>query len=213
MQEEIVRVWKTELRLPLGLTQEEIERFWEAELQPYSVREEAVRAYGAKFRLRTLIETGTYRGDMIHAALNHFARIISIELADSFYHEAKRQFSPHPHVTVVHGDSAKVLSHILEPISEPCLFWLDGHYNPYDPATFRGDLDTPIIGELNQILSHRVPSHVILIDDARCFIGPNPILRDYPTITELKAFIGNKRPDLVFEVKDDIIRIHKQPSS
>lgn len=210
MWEEVLGVWKREWRLPFVLTEEEIKRFWASELQPYSVREEAVREYGAKFHLRTLIETGTYHGDMIWAMLNHFDRIVSIELGDAFYHAAKQKFSPYPHITILHGDSANVLPHVLEPISEACLFWLDGHYNPYDPSTARGDHDTPIIGELNHILNHRVSDHVILIDDARCFIGPNPILRDYPTIQDLANLVSSQRSDLVFEVRNDIIRIHKK---
>jgi hypothetical protein len=208
--QEILTCWRTERRVPFPLTAEETEWLWTAEQQPYAVREETVKEYGAKFRLRTLIETGTYKGDMIRATLNHFDRLISIELANSFYHAAKQQFSPFPHISIVHGDSAKALSLILERISEPCLFWLDGHYSPTDTTTARGDSDTPIMGELDCILHHRVTDHVILIDDARCFIGPNPVLRDYPTIEQLENYVISLRPNFVFEVRNDIIRIHKK---
>jgi len=47
---------------------------------------------------------------------------------------------------------------------------------------------------------------VILIDDARCFIGE----RGYPKIDELKEFVLSKYSDWEFEVKDDIIRLYKR---
>lgn len=59
--------------------------------------------------------------------------------------------------------------------------------------------------ELKSIFSHKIKEHVILIDDARCFTGQE----DYPTIRALKEFVMKNRPDYLFEVKDDIFRIHK----
>lgn len=70
-----------------------------------------------------------------------------------------------------------------------------------------GVLDTPILLELKAILEHSIKNHVILIDDARCFIGSNPILRNYPTIDQLKEFVARRWNNFSFEVKDDIIRI------
>jgi hypothetical protein len=49
------------------------------------------------------------------------------------------------------------------------LFWLDGHF--CGGVSAHGDKGTPILEELNLILSHRVKEHVILIDDARLFNG------------------------------------------
>ncbi|GIP32530.1 hypothetical protein [Paenibacillus sp. J2TS4] len=209
-EEEISRIWRAELRLPVGLTKKQILRFWAAEDKPYTVRVEAVKEYGKKFNTHCLIETGTYRGDMIRATVNDFDKIISIELDELLYEKAKSKFSQEPRITIVHGDSGKVLPKILQTITEPCLFWLDGHYIPLTTNTARGDRDTPIMQELEHILNHQVKNHVILIDDARCFIGPNPVLHDYPTIQKLQDFIIKRRPDLVFEVRDDIIRIHQK---
>src|SRR5262249_2110956 len=91
-------------------------------------------------------------------------------------------------------------------ITEPCLFWLDAHYSGshFGCQTARGPRDTPIIQELEHILTHPIMSHVVLIDDARLFNGHN----DYPTATELRDFIASRRPDWGVEIKDDIIRVH-----
>ena len=45
---------------------------------------------------------------------------------------------------------------------------------------------------------------VLLIDDARNFVGKN----GYPTMEELKNYIKAKKPNYVFECKEDIIRVH-----
>ncbi len=58
--------------------------------------------------------------------------------------------------------------------------------------------------ELFAIFSHPIKNHVILIDDARCFIGQN----DYPELDILKQYVLEKRPEFIFDVGEDIMRIH-----
>jgi hypothetical protein len=87
------------------------------------------------------------------------------------------------------------------------LFWLDGHYS--GGITAKGRTDTPVAEELEHILTHPVMGHVVLIDDARCFVGQD----HYPTLDELKEMILNKRPDWVFDVENDIIRVHHRRRS
>jgi hypothetical protein len=80
---------------------------------------------------------------------------------------------------------------------------LDGHYSGFETA--KGDLETPIKLELEIILNSEY-EHVILIDDARLFIGEN----DYPTIEELKKYILSKNNSLTVNIIDDIIRVFKE---
>ncbi|EJL43059.1 FkbM family methyltransferase [Brevibacillus agri] len=206
--DEIRRVWQQELRIPFPLTAQETWDFWLLESPQYEVKTAAVTDYGKRHQIRTFIETGTYRGYMVAAQKAAFSRIYSIELDPALYLAAKTHFAADEHVSILHGDSSKVLPELLASITEPCLFWLDGHYIPLSTESAKGNLDTPILEELAAILSHPVRNHVILIDDARCFIGSNPLLKDYPTIAELKQYVADLRPDLHFEVKDDIIRIY-----
>jgi len=170
---------------------------------PDVVKQRAVKKYAKIFSVETFIETGTYLGDMVDAVRDTFKKIYSIELDATLCDQAKKKFSKHHNISIFHGDSSKVLPVILADISEPCLFWLDGHYS--GGITAKGDFNTPIMQELNCILDHTIRGHVILIDDAREFNGYN----DYPTIEELKKRIFKKYPDWKFDIKDDIIRIHK----
>lgn len=170
---------------------------------PPLLKQRTIMEYAKRFSIHILIETGTYFGDTVYETRDKFSRIFSIELDKSLYEKAKKRFSKFDHISILHGNSGVVLPLILADITQPCLFWLDSHYS--GGITAKSDLNTPIKEELKRIFAHPIKEHVILIDDAREFTGRN----DYPTIEELKEFILMERPDWIFEVKHDIIRIHR----
>jgi hypothetical protein len=168
---------------------------------PHLVKQRTVIEFAQNYRLDTLVETGTFLGDMVHGCRKRFERIISIELDHQLYENACRRFASDRHIEILRGDSGDLLPKVLEGLSVPCLFWLDGHYSA--GFTAKGDLNTPVMDELEAICEHPVDGHVILIDDARCFTGEE----DYPTIAEVEAFISRKKPDYEFELDLDIMRI------
>jgi hypothetical protein len=169
-------------------------------------KQKTILGYAERFHLPVFIETGTYQGDMVNAAKDAFQMIYSIELDQALFERARERFSGDEHIAILQGDSAQVLPEILEKITQPALFWLDGHYSGGETAL--GNLQTPVLAELKHILQHPVPGHVILIDDARCFVG----VGDYPTLGALKKFIDTLKPGLQFEVQHDIIRVFSFPS-
>jgi len=183
-------------------------REWEAlgkpNPPPHIVKQRTVEHYGKTFSLRVLIETGTYQGDMVEAMKDIFDKIISIELKRELYERATKRFKTNGHISIILGDSGKVLRDVLVEIDEPCLFWLDGHYSA--GITAKEEVDTPIRKELDHILNHPVAGHVILIDDARLFVGVN----HYPRIEELKDILLTSHPDWILDVEHDIIRIHQK---
>lgn len=170
---------------------------------PALVKQITVKEYAIHYGLNVFIETGTYLGGMVYAVRNIFDRIYSIELDDKLYERAEMRFAKYNHISILHGDSSDMMPRILVHIKEPCLFWLDAHYSA--GITAKGKLITPILQELHHIFDHPAKEHVILIDDARDFEGKN----DYPTKQEIRSLVLSEKPDYVFEVKNDIIRIHK----
>ena len=168
---------------------------------PPAYKQSVVKKYSREFHLKTLVETGTYLGEMVAAQSRFFSRIYTIELDNNLYQKAKDKFAAHTHVTVMQGDSSQVLSEIINKIDGPCLFWLDAHYS--GDITARGSRDTPIIQELEIIFHRNNAEDVILIDDARCFDGTN----DYPTLAELQHLVTDTNSNTKFEVADDIIRL------
>lgn len=191
------------------MTDEQLIRIWKMIGKPlphpgHFEKQRIIREYGKRFAVQTFIETGTFVGYTVWAMLDQFRTIISIELAQNLYEMAKAEFAAYPHVTIAHGDSGQLLSPILAAVSEPCLFWLDGHYS--GGITARGATETPILHELWHIFNHPVKDHVILIDDAHMFTGDH----DYPTLEQLKQYVWQQRPGWEFVVRNDIICFHKK---
>lgn len=169
---------------------------------PHGVKIATLAEYGSAFNLEILIETGTFQGDAIYGLKSRFKKVYSIELSSELAAKAQHRFRSNPHIQILQGDSGQLLSQVLSGISQPCLFWLDGHYS--GGPTAQGDMDTPILKELRTVLDHPCKDHVILIDDARLFDGT----KDYPTIDDLHVLCEARRPDYDFSVANDIIRIH-----
>ena len=169
---------------------------------PHAVKQAVVRNYARRFGTRILVETGTYFGAMVEAMKHDFAQIYSIELSEQLHENAKKRFRGEPGITLIQGDSGKAIKSVLEQLTAPALFWLDGHWS--DGVTARGDSNTPVREEMEAILAAAELPHVILIDDARLF-GADPA---YPAIDELRQLVAARRPRLQLSVDVDIIRIH-----
>ena len=167
---------------------------------PHIVKQMAIADYQQKYGYTTLIETGTFYGDMVEAQKKRFKKVISIELGVDLFKRAQNKFRNDKNVEIVQGDSSAALIPIAKDLKEPAIFWLDGHYSSGDTA--RGDKDCPVYEELDAIFGGKKLDHVLLIDDARCFIGES----DYPTIAQLTEYIKAKNDNYILEVKDDIIR-------
>lgn len=167
---------------------------------PHIVKQRTIRALAERFGLNTLVETGTYYGDMVEAMKREFSKVYSIELSRELWERAAQRFRGDRHVEIIHGDSGRELGHVVRRLAQPALFYLDGHYSA--GITARGTKETPIYEELAHIFTHSC-RHVIAIDDARLF-GTNP---GYPSLAELKDFVCAHWPDANVEVEDDSIRI------
>jgi predicted O-methyltransferase YrrM len=150
---------------------------------PHVVKEALIRDYARAFNTRILVETGTYLGDMVYAMRKSFSRILSFELDQTLYEQARKRFAADDHIEIIQGDSGLLLA---------------------DYLTARGELNTPIKRELEHIFEHHVAGHVILIDDARCFTGQS----DYPTLDELQRVVNERTQGWQFSVEDDVVRIH-----
>lgn len=173
---------------------------------PHLLKQRAVREYARRYGLSVLVETGTYYGEMVAAMKRRFAEIYSVEYDPELARRAQDKFSRWPHIHVLEGDSQRVVPELLRSLDRPALFWLDAGY--YGWAGLQGD-NQRLTTELEAILRHPVPGHVILMDDARGLNGQNGA----PTVDQLKQRIIAEFPGRSVEVKHDILRITPEPTT
>jgi hypothetical protein len=183
---------------------------WQVSPPPYELKREILSSYKNDYALKVFIETGTFFGDTVEYFKNSFKKVYSIELAEELAKKAKLRFANDSQVEIIQGDSGSILKGILKDIDEPVLFWLDGHYSSEFFVgdefikTARTDKDTPVVEELDTILSSPI-NHVILIDDARLFDG----LGDYPSISSIKRKVRKTKGSAYScKVENDIIHIY-----
>lgn len=110
-----------------------------------------------KYGLKAFVESGLAQGTTALWAESRFDTIISIEV-DNGSIAAFKERNPKSKVRVIEGDSAIAMIEIAHGLSQPALFWLDGHTDDY----------TPILAELAAINFSALPN-VIMIDDWRMF--------------------------------------------
>jgi len=167
---------------------------------PHLVKQRAVQEYAERYGLRTLVETGTYYGEMVAAMRRRFDQIYSVEFDSVLAHRAQKKFSRWPHIHILEGDSQRVVPEMLRSLDQPALFWLDAGY--YGWAGLQGNKQR-LTSELEAVLGHRIQNHVILMDDARGLNGQNGA----PTVEQLKQRIEAEFAGRNVEMKHDILRI------
>lgn len=167
---------------------------------PHIVKQKAIEEYAAKTGAAVLVETGTYLGDMVEAQKNKFTKIYSIELSERLYKKAQKRFRENENIILLQGDSGVKITEVVKKLTEPAIFWLDGHYS--GGITAKAEKECPVPEELNAIFNTPL-NHIILIDDARLFNGTH----DYPTIEQVQLIMQHHRKNYIMENKDDIIRL------
>lgn len=141
------------------------------------------------------VETGTFYGQMVNAMKGRFNKVVSIEIYEPLFRLNDMAFRHRKDVTIMLGDSAKVLSSIMHEKPESVLFWLDGHYS--GRGTGKGDLTSPIIEELAIILSNMPKKLCLVIDDLRLFVNED----GYPSKERVVAIL--KEANAGFEIWED----------
>ena len=173
---------------------------------PHLLKQKAVLEYARRYGLSTLVETGTYYGEMIAAVLHDFKRIYSIELDPELARRAQQRFAKDKHVEVIQGDSHSMVPKLLSRVNQACLWWLDAGY-----CGWVGEVGDPnrLSSELYAILADSRYPHVVLMDDADGVNGQG----GSPTLEELIASIRSQYPNRQVEVERNIIRITPRASA
>jgi len=119
--------------------------------------------------IKIFIESGTFLGDTVYPLSFFFDRLYTIEIKTDLHEKAKETFKKMgiTNVSFHLGDSAHVLQKILEEVTQPAVFFLDGHYS--HGITGRGEKDCPLLEELDAVNKYYNEKSIIIVDDYSMF--------------------------------------------
>jgi hypothetical protein len=151
----------------------------------HNLKPEFIKFLKYVFGATIFVETGTLAGGTAYNASLSMDEVHTIELSEDLYNQVVKRFENASNVTPYCGDSSYVLPKILKNNGNKYIFWLDGHYS--EGVTAKGDVNTPILAELDAIKNVGLTDSIILIDDIRCFqkMSKDPrgtALEGYPEI-------------------------------
>jgi len=159
-----------------------------------------IRRFVEHHDIKIFIETGTAGGQSVREASELFEKCHTIEIVEGrpngyFQENIKFHF----------GDSARLLKSISNPyMGQRILYWLDAHWSePYESP--EGVDECPLIDEIKAIKGHDC---LILIDDARLFMGAHPYPGDprkWPTFQQVFKCLRDHFPKHLISVVDDYI--------
>lgn len=169
----------------------------------FSIPESLVLNLVKNNNVKNFIETGTYKGNSSFWAAIHFDNVFTIELNKELYEETSSRKDAPKNITFLQGNSKDVLPELVNTLDGQSIFWLDGHWCM--GAGGKED-ECPLMNELMAI--SKTKDSIILIDDARCFLGPLPPphnANDWPRIDEIFSLIRNYFPDYTSTIVEDVI--------
>jgi hypothetical protein len=115
---------------------------------------------------RMAIEIGSFKGVTTRRLSYLFDEVISVEIDENLFEEAKRRCTGRNNVELIRGDGAIVLPD-LGPRLDRALLFLDGHFSGGE--TGQGDEPEPVLKELDLLAGHLDRLAAVVIDDFRLF--------------------------------------------
>lgn len=163
---------------------------------PHDVKARVVLEMAERYGLKTLVETGTYAGDMIMSVCHCFDKVYSIEINANMYRENVERFNGLDNLEIICGDSPEVLrARAKDFLSDgPALFWLDAH-SPDECALMR---------ELEVLLPLGLGKSVILADDMRLMTYTTA---KWPDVGDILDVVADIRPEWIAVIEDDVLRV------
>lgn len=129
-----------------------------------------------KYKISTVVETGTYYGVTTSWLAKNFEKVYTTEINELFYNNAIKRFNDEnirQNIKSYLSNSVEVLPKIIEEIKlsgEKCLFFLDAHWYA-----------NPLLGELGCISSCGFKPTVLCIHD---MMNPNDLTMGYDVYLE-----------------------------
>ena len=166
-----------------------------------SISQSVINKYAS--RAEVFVETGTYLGDTVAMAhVAGFKRIFTMEIDDKLANSAWWRFKDFPHITCCRGDSGLHMPKLLHHVGDnEAVFWLDGHWS--QGITGKGEVEVPLMRELEAIKQHSITTHTIMIDDIR-LLGDKEEVVDWSglSLDAVKKKLLEINPEYRFTLED-----------
>lgn len=160
-----------------------------------------------RFYLRNFVESGTAGGETAVTASELFQHVYTVELCPTMFNEQFDRLRKLPNVTRACGSSPDLIRSWLPLLTEPSLFYLDGHWTGSGEKLGK---ECPLLDELEVILPHMGDNDIVMIDNGGLFIKTPPPPHDpaeWPTIDEIRKALG---PTDMLTVFFDVLMISRQ---
>jgi Ribosomal RNA adenine dimethylase len=128
----------------------------------------------------TILEVGTYKGVTARRLSYLFDRVITIEIDEALYKQAKARCSGRNNIEFHLGDGSDLIRGIVQKENSLVIF-LDGHFSGGE--TGLGDEPEPVLKELDLIADELDRIQAVVVDDFRLF----GVERGWPTKSHLLA--------------------------
>ncbi|MEN9446893.1 MAG: hypothetical protein RJA25_182 [Bacteroidota bacterium] len=170
----------------------------------FSIPKELVLNLLNDYKIKNFVETGTFKGNSSIWAAHHFEKVYTIEIDAAIHQEASSRPDAKRNISFILGNSKEKMPEIVANLKGTTLFWLDGHWCV---GAGGKEHECPLEDELIAI-SKLEEESVILIDDARCFLGKLPPphhSEDWPTTDEVFKLFFTYFPSYNVTIIQDVI--------
>jgi hypothetical protein len=114
---------------------------------------EAVQELVEQNGIKTIVETGTFKGDTTVGFAKMVDSVYTIEINPKYRDEAMVQLKEHDNIVSLLGNAPEVLDEIIPEVEHPSIFFLDAHWGA-----------NPLLGELATIAKHKIRPVIIIHD-------------------------------------------------
>lgn len=170
----------------------------------FSMPKGIVKAFKAAGGIKNFVETGTYKGGTSFWAAEIFEKVYTIEIDPERSRLTAADPNSKPNIEYFVGNSSDVLPQLVPRLQGRSLFWLDGHW--CNTSVEGMEMECPLMDELKALAP--LQDAVILIDDARAFLGPLPPphkKEHWPRVDEIFYFFHEQFPLHLVTIADDVI--------
>lgn len=170
----------------------------------FSMPKEVVLQFKQKGNITNFVETGTFRGGTCFWAGAHFEKVYTIEIDPEISRSTAARPECPKNISFFVGNSKDVLPEVVTLLQGRSIFWLDGHW--CNVTEIGKEMECPLIDEIKALKD--LSDAVILIDDARAFLGPLPPPHnhaDWPTVDEIFLLLKQQYPQHLVTIADDVI--------